>query len=380
LNPLAAAMALAVTAAAIIFAGMTASVTSATGTPLQVGMAELFTSYNPATGLIGNSWWQAAVAMSTVETYAQATGDTSYNSVLARAFALNAGSKFENSSDDDTAWWALVWLQAYDITHQPQYLSMAETDANYIHEGWDNTCGGGIWWQRSPRFYKNAISNELFLELTAWLHNTIHGDVKYLHWAEAEWSWLDHSGLINSGHLVNDGLDSNCQNNSDVTWTYNQGVILAGLAQLYQATKEPSLLSQAESMARAAISTLSVGGVLAEPCTGTGCTARLDNDTRAFKGIFVRDLKVLAVTAKTTEFDAFFVRQAQAIETRDTGGNRQLGMFWTGPVADVTSATQASALDALVASADLPVPAGSSAGPGHLDVAAGQPVRRVGGA
>jgi len=322
--------------------------------PQQAEMAELFTSYDPDTGLIGSHWWQAAVALSSVETYAQTTGDTSYNGAIARAFAAHASSKFENNSNDDTAWWALVWLQAYDITHVRAYLSMAQTEADYIHQNWDGTCGGGVWWQRSPRAYKNAISNELFLELAAWLHNRIPRDTKYLRWAKSEWSWLDQSGMINTSDLVNDGLDDNCGNNAGITWTYNQGVILAGLAQLYQATGDHSLLRRAERMARAAISQLTVGGVLAEPCEVAACANQLDNDTRAFKGIFVRDLKVLAVTAQTTEFNSFFIKQAQSIAAHDTDGYRQHGIHWAGPATDVTSATQASALDALVASLNLP--------------------------
>jgi predicted alpha-1,6-mannanase (GH76 family) len=341
-------------AAVATFAGLTSSTAFGAKNPLQASMAELFQSYDPGTGLIGNSWWQSAVALSTVETYAQTTGDTSYNGAIGRAFAVNSSGNFENDSDDDTAWWALAWLQAYDLTHVSSYLSMAETDADYIHRDWDSTCGGGVWWHRSPRTYKNAISNELFLELTAWLHNDIAGDTKYLSWAKAEWAWLDHSGMINNNDLVNDGLDDNCANNAGVTWTYNQGVILAGLAQLYQATGDRSLLRQAERMARAAIRQLTVHGVLAEPCEHTACAAALDNDTLAFKGIFVSDLKVLAVTARTTQFNAFFARQARSIEARDTGSFRQHGMFWVGPVTDVTSASQASALDALVASVNLP--------------------------
>jgi hypothetical protein len=340
--------------ATIVLGGLMTPLTPAARNPLAADMAQLFSYYSENTGLIGNSWWQAAVALSTVEAYAQATGDYSYDTAIASAFELHAGDDFENDSDDDTAWWALVWLQAYDITHVSAYLSMAETDADYIHEGWGGACGGGVWWQRNPGYYKNAISNELFLELTAWLHNTISGDVKYLSWAEAEWTWFSRSGMINGSDLVNDGVSSNCTNNGAPTWTYNQGVILAGLAQLYQATGNRSLLMTAEEIARAAIGQLTVGGVLTEPCQGAGCAARLDRDTQAFKGIFVQDLKVLAVTARTSQFNAFFTKQARSIEADDATKSHDFGMSWSGPAADVSSATQASALDALVAALDLP--------------------------
>ncbi len=337
-------------------AGLVSPVALGARNPLQADMDELLSYYSADTGLIGSSWWQSAVALSTVETYAQTTGDNSYDAAIASAYQQNSGGDFENGSDDDTAWWALVWLQAYHITGVSSYLSMAETDADYIHEAWDNTCGGGVWWQRNPGYYKNAVSNELFLELTAWLHNSITGDVKYLSWAESEWSWFRRSGMINSSNLVNDGLGPNCQNDGDDTWTYNQGVILAGLAQLYLATGDRSLLTTAEQIARAAITQLTVGGVLTEPCQGDGCAARLDADTQAFKGIFVRDLKVLAVTARTTQFNSFFRLQAQVIQADDTSTSHDLGMSWAGPVADISSASQASALDALVAA----LPAGTS--------------------
>ena len=339
---------------AVLLAGLMTPVALAASNPLAADMAQLFSYYSESTGLIGSSWWQAAVALSTVEAYAQATGDNSYDTAIASAFKLHSGGDFEDDSDDDTAWWALVWLQAYDITHVSSYLSMAETDADYIHEGWGRACGGGIWWQRNPGYYKNAISNELFLELTAWLHNTINGDVKYLSWAEAEWSWFERSGMINASDLVNDGVGANCENNGATTWTYNQGVILAGLAQLYQATGNRWLLTTAERIARAAISQLTVGGVLTEPCRGSGCAARLDRDTQAFKGIFVQDLKVLAVTAGTSQFNAFFSEQARSIDAAVATESHDLGMSWSGPAGAVSSATQASALDALVAALDVP--------------------------
>lgn len=329
------------------------SVTVSRQTPAKAAMAALFQWYSDTTGLIGSSWWQAAVALSTVQTYAQTTGDASYDAAIVRAFELNSAGDFENGSDDDTAWWALAWLQAYQLTHVSAYLSMAETDANYIHEAWDSTCGGGVWWQRNPGYYKNAISNELFLELTAWLHNSIPGDTKYLGWAEAEWDWFAQSGMINASNLVNDGLGGNCQNDGAPTWTYNQGVILAGLAQLYQATGDRSLLTEAELIAKAAISHLTSSGVLTEPCQGLACS-HPDPNALSFKGIFIMDLKVLAVTAGTTQFNGFFRQQAQSIEAHDTASGHELGMSWAGPVAEVGAASQASALSALVAATDLP--------------------------
>jgi predicted alpha-1,6-mannanase (GH76 family) len=68
------------------------------------------------------------------------------------------------------------------------------------------------------------------------LHNRIGGDTTYLQRAADEWSWFQGSGMINSGHTINDGLNDACANNGDVTWTYNQGVILAGLTELYRAS------------------------------------------------------------------------------------------------------------------------------------------------
>ncbi len=79
--------------------------------------------------------------------------------------------------------------------------------------------------------------------------------------------------MINSSGLVNDGLAGDCRNNHQTTWTYNQGVILAGLAQLYLATGDVSLLAEGERIARAAIRHLTAGGVLQESCTGPAAPA-----------------------------------------------------------------------------------------------------------
>jgi predicted alpha-1,6-mannanase (GH76 family) len=325
-------------------------------TAAQDGMATLMESYNPSNGWIGNSWWQAPVALSTLMTYAQATGDTQYDYAISTAFNDNKSDNFENTGYmDDTGWWAVAWLQAYQMTGNTQYLQMAETDANYIHGYWDNTCGGGVWWNTSKN-YKNAIPNELFLELTAGLHNAIPGDTKYLGWANSEWSWFSGSGMINSSDLVNDGLTSSCTNNNGTTWTYNQGVILAGLIQLHQATGKSSLLTTAQGIADAAILKLNLNGsgVLNEP--GTSCGP----DIQSFKGPFVRGLKEMSNALNTQWYASFFENQVNSIIPNDTNSGHQMGFLWQGPVSDpncfnngITSYSQASAEDALVAGLSL---------------------------
>ena len=350
----------AIAVAVVVTAAVAADATQARAggaSPQKADMDELFRSYNPMTGRIGSSWWQSAVALSTLETYEQETGDRSYEIAIPVSFAYYAHTNFENAYNDDAGWWGLAWLQAYELTRSRlrrarDYLAMAETVADHIHNFWDSKCGGGVWWT-SGRTYKNAITNEVFLELTAWLHDTIAGDTKYLRWARAEWAWFKGSGMINDNDLVNDGLDGRCANNHYVTWTYNQGVILAGLARLYQATGDAGQLREAESIARAAISHLTVDGILHEPCTGAGCGPN-PGDVQSFKGIFTRDLKVLAVTARTSRFDSFFTSQARSVEDRDTDADGQLGFLWHGPIVGLTPYSQASALDAVVAALKLP--------------------------
>jgi predicted alpha-1,6-mannanase (GH76 family) len=183
---------------------------------------------------------------------------------------------FLNSFYDDEGWWALAWIKAYDLTSDKKYLTAAETICRNMYgsnnSGWDGVCSGGIYWQKNHEgpdnapSYKNSIANELFLAVSAALYVRLK-DETYLKWANDEWTWFQKSGLINNKHLVNDsfgrssGSSWSCTNDqSTAVWTYNQGVILGGLCELYTATqaKQPQLLDVAEQIAEALIQTPSV--------------------------------------------------------------------------------------------------------------------------
>ena len=93
-------------------------------------------------------WWNSANAITAVIGYMSATGDRSYlKSVVENTFAkaqtvrrpvarvslarplavLRRASYpgFINSFYDDEGWWALAWIDAYDLTGEERYLAAA---------------------------------------------------------------------------------------------------------------------------------------------------------------------------------------------------------------------------------------------------------------
>lgn len=312
------------------------------------GIAALQGWYNTSTGLWNTTgWWNSANALEAVIDYSRRTGSSAYLSVISNTYDKNQAGNFLNDYYDDEGWWALSWIKAYDLTGDVRYLNKAKTIFNDMKGGWTTLCGGGIWWSKTSQ-YKNAIANELFLTVAIRLHQRTPGDSgagSYLDWAQREWTWFSTSGMINAQNLVNDGLNTptNCLSNNGTTWTYNQGVILGGLADLYKATNNVTYLTKAQAIADAAIVALATsGGVLREPCE-PNCGA----DGPQFKGIFMRNLIYLHETQNKASYLNFITKNADAIWLNDRNSANQFGLIWSGPFDAANAANQSSAQDAL---------------------------------
>jgi predicted alpha-1,6-mannanase (GH76 family) len=251
---------------------------------------------------------------------------------------------------DDSGWWALAWVAAYDLTGEGRYLDAARSIFGHNLGGWDDTCGGGLWWN-TERKYKNAITNELFLTLAALLHQRTPGDEEYRGWALRSWDWLHGSGMIGPSGLVNDGLSVACVNNGGTTWTYNQGVILGGLAALHQITGDQAYLRQGEVIADAVLRELTdPAGILVEPCEPSGC----NGDQTQFKGIFIRYLhEFSALSGNAPAYRSFILANADSVWERARNRRNQFGVRWSGPFDTADASRQSSALEVLTAAAAL---------------------------
>jgi predicted alpha-1,6-mannanase (GH76 family) len=318
------------------------------------GIAPLQTWYDATTGLWDtNDWWTSANQLETVIDDARETGDTTYFDDIDTTFVKNQSSNFDRFGYyDDDGWFAVAWIKAYDLTHQQKYLDMAKTIFTRMTGGWDDKCGGGIYWASAEagsngRVNKNAIPNSLFLQAAARLHQRTPGDAgagSYLDWAEREWAWFKGTGMLTSKNLVVDGLDglTTCKA-AGPTFTYNQGVLMGGLVDLAAATGDATLLDQAESIAHATMTMMSTtGGILKEaPCGGDICVQ--------FKGVFMRNLALLYRTRPAADLQTYMRHQSDQLWNVNRNAQSQFGYEWDLPFDKATASRQSSALDALVA-------------------------------
>lgn len=309
------------------------------------------------------AWWLSGSSLQALLDYTHKTGDETYMPEVLRTVDAQkepldwwpqGGGYFRADSTDDTGWWALAMVRAFDVTGNATYLDFARLDEEYMYSYWSGECGGGIIWDIPRLVYKNAISNELYFTLAAALHNRLPGDELYLGRSLQAWTWFNASGMVNSAHLVNDGLTGDtCANNNATTWTYNQGVILGGLVELYRATGDGGYVTTARQVADAVLASgaLVVDGVLTEPCEAGG---NCDFNQQAFKGIFMRYLGQLDETLSATRPYQALIRATA--ETVWRGGRNETGYFgvrWNGPFDNATVATQASAASLMIAAMDL---------------------------
>jgi predicted alpha-1,6-mannanase (GH76 family) len=257
-----------------------------------------------------------------------------------------AGAKdWKNDFYDDMGWWAMGWIATFDLTGDIKYLNTAKDLFEDMTGGWTTPCSG-LWWDKEKTSIA-AISNELFLSVGASLANRVPPQEKdfYVKWAQMEWDWFFTSGLINDEGLINDGIDHiTCKNDGKTTFTYNQGVVLAGLSELSRANSDGGLIGHAFDIANTAMNKLSENGIFTEPVSGP-----LDITSAQFKGAFVRGLATLNDNKRQQSFVDFLMKNADSAWNQDKVDGGVIPDRWQGGSKNSNPATHASGIDVLVA-------------------------------
>ncbi len=307
----------------------------------------LMMRYHQGTGLFDDqNWWTSANALTALIDNVRVSGMASYTYAIANTYDRQVGSfqgQFRNEYIDDTGWWGLAWVAAYDLTGDSRYLNTARADADHMHAYWDGVCGGGVWW-KTDRTTKVAIANSLYIQLNAALAQRVPGDTTYRNRATAGWNWFRGTGMLTAQNIVIDRIDLGTCRGASGPLTYNSGVLINALVQLNKATGDANALTVARRVGDASSTSgaLNVNGILREPGEGESCRG----DQPSWKGEYVRGLGVLnRVTGGA--YNAYLTRQADSAYTRNRDSLDAYGIHWAGPFVPSAHACQHSALDLL---------------------------------
>jgi predicted alpha-1,6-mannanase (GH76 family) len=137
---------------------------------------------------------------------------------------------------------------------------------------------------------------------------------------------------------------STCKNNGDVTWTYNQGVLMNGLTELNKLTGDANALTVARRIGDAMTSSsyLSPNGILREPNEPDACSG----DGVSFKGAAIRGLGALNQAAGGA-YNTYLQRNADSAYAHDRDTLDFYGSHWAGPFTSTNHSCQHSAVDLL---------------------------------
>jgi predicted alpha-1,6-mannanase (GH76 family) len=313
----------------------------------------LASTYDFDTGLFrGTGWWNSANGITALANVSRDLRTQEFDRLFENTYqaAQHRFPGFLNEFYDDEGWWALAWLDVFELRGDRRYLAMAQSIFTDMTGGWSDTCGGGIWWKKNEH-YKNAIANELFLSVGVRLAELSTGAnrAKYLDWARREERWFMASGMINDKSLVNDGLDASCKNNGRTTWSYNQGVLLRGLAEMNKLTRDAFALQTANNIARAVSMQLTdSNGILHDPCE-----PNCGEDGVQFKGILIRNLVTLVEDSPSGKLTSLIRGNANSVWGHARTGADRFSVSWSGPPQNSGTGSLISALDALTAPVSL---------------------------
>ncbi|KAJ3274067.1 hydrolase 76 protein [Terramyces sp. JEL0728] len=356
--------------------------TSAVAQAQQAIAKRLFSYYNPPKGVDGTimplnagtttagyEWYEGGICWGAVFEYARVSGDGQYsqnvNKGLQAASYGSVGSFLGIDKEiqgligrwnDDIQWWGLAAIGGAELfggnTNIPggvSYQGLVQSTYDDVWAQWDNTCGGGIYWNRNRldtnlqrKFYKSAITNSQAINLGARLY-LLTKNQTYIDNSMKIYNWMMSSKIIGSDFAVYDGLtaDSTCALSS-LQVAYNSGFLVGALSWLYKASGNQDVIKTAESIALKSLQTFAKNGIIADLCE-PNCLVYVVSP----KGLHVRGLQYLYMFSQNSDvksqIKAAFQKSAQSLAQYCDDQWNCNALNWAGPqvAADVHIQTNA---------------------------------------
>ena len=158
---------------------------------------------------------------------------------------------FVHQSDryyDDNIWIGIEFTNLYMLTRDKEYLGKAKMIWSFILSGMDDTFDGGIYWCEQKKESKNTCSNAPGSVFALKLFKATN-DSLYFKRGKELYKWTQKNLQDSTDYLYFDNirLDGKI---GKAKFAYNSGQMMQSAALLYQLTKNPDYLKDAQSIAK----------------------------------------------------------------------------------------------------------------------------------
>lgn len=154
---------------------------------------------------------------------------------------------------DDNAWMVLGFLEAYDVTQDPQYLQRARATQAFVLSAWDEKLGGGLYWSLKRDGKNTCVSAPAAVAALRLARRGGADQAEQQAWARRLIGWTNSHFQDTDGlYWDSENLDGKIEKTK---WTYNTGLMIQADVLLSQTRGNRPALREAERVADAAIST-----------------------------------------------------------------------------------------------------------------------------
>lgn len=271
-------------------------------------------------------WWHAHALDVLIDGYLR-TKDSKYLNNFIKEYKgtyRKNGNTFIHNWYDDMEWMALALLRMWDVTQEEQYKEQVLLLWEDIKTAWNDYQGGGMAWKKDQLDYKNTPANAPAAILAFRLYQRFHIG-EDLQWGRKILDWNIQYLMDPETCFIWDGINRLGDGKIDYEWkfTYNEGVIIGALIELYKIDGNEGHIDLAIRIARI------TKKLIADPNNGIFPYEGVD-DCGLFKGIFVRYLyELIRIKPELTDLKEWLLQNAQTLMKMGINKDGLVGGDWT---------------------------------------------------